>query len=100
MSLYRRAARRDTNHSAVVGELLRAGATVQAVSAPGAPDLLVGYRGINVLVEVKSEGAGLNALQRAWHASWRGAKPYVVWDAASVAGLLRDVLREAGEESA
>ncbi len=97
MSLYRRAARKDDTQTAIVAALLSAGATVQAISSPGAPDLLVGYRGVNVLVEVKNKdgrGLKLNPLQRAWHAAWMGSKPYVVHEADHVPALLRDVLRD------
>lgn len=97
MSLYRRAPRKDDNHAAIVRAFLAAGCTVQAISAPGCPDLLVGYRGQNVLVEVKNEdgrGLKLGALQRAWHAAWRGSKPYVVHEPEHVEPLLRDVLRD------
>lgn len=101
MSLHRRAARKDTNHSEIVAAFLREGCTVQAISAPGAPDLVVGWRGrFNLLVEIKSERGKLNPLQRAWHASWRGSKPWVVWEAENVPALLRDVARELEGEGA
>ena len=38
----------------------------------GVPDLLVGCRGVNLLVEVKVDSAELNDLQGAWHTKWTG----------------------------
>ena len=99
MSLARRAARKDDTQLAVVAAFLAEGCTVQAISSPGCPDLLVGYRSVNVLVEVKNpdgRGLKLNTLQREWHAAWRGAKPYVVHEPEQVPALLRDVLRDLG----
>lgn len=55
------------------------GATVQLLSdvGSGVPDLLVGYNGINYLIEVKNEKtsygkSGLNNLQESWHDKWKG----------------------------
>ena len=51
----RRAAKVDTNHSEVVEALKSAGASVQSLATVGrgCPDLLVGYRGMWLLFEVK-----------------------------------------------
>ena len=38
----------------------------------GCPDLLLGYGGVNVLVEVKSEKGKLTPAQEEWHATWTG----------------------------
>lgn len=75
----RRAARTDANHAAIVDALRACGATVQSLAAvgEGCPDLLVGYRSRNVLLEVKN---GLSAPsrrqltddQKDWHAAWKG----------------------------
>ena len=82
----RRAAKRDDNEAAIVIALERAGATVARLSGPDLPDLLVGYRGTNTLMEVKraagkkggTSGRELLPGQAAWHATWRGAPPVVV----------------------
>lgn len=67
----------DTNQGAVVQALEGAGCTVQSLAAAGkgVPDLLVGYRGINLLMEVKNPltKGKLTADQTAWHAQWRGS---------------------------
>jgi Holliday junction resolvase len=51
----RRAAKVDHNHADVVQALRSAGASVQSLAAigKGCPDLLVGYRGMWLLFEVK-----------------------------------------------
>lgn len=74
-----RAARTDANQAALVDVLRAAGATVQPLHTVGhgCPDLLVGYRGINLLVEVKDGAKPLSAQrltrgQRQWHAAWAG----------------------------
>jgi len=51
----RRAARTDANHQEIVAALRRAGIAVKSLAAvgKGMPDLLVAFRGVNVLLEVK-----------------------------------------------
>ncbi len=77
MSLYRRAARRDANEQEIIDALEAIGASVQTISERGVPDLLVGYRGRNWLIEVKDGSKPpskrkLNAEQEQWHRAWRG----------------------------
>lgn len=80
MSLHRRAARRDSNEVQIVDALRAAGYTVQRLSEKGCPDLLVGGRGVNVLMEVKTGPAHkLTPDETAWHADWRG-QVAVVYD--------------------
>jgi hypothetical protein len=45
--------------------------------AKGLPDLILGYRGLNVLIEVKGLKGKLNRTQQSWHLDWRGA-PVVI----------------------
>lgn len=75
----RYAAKVDRNQAEIVAALRAVGATVQPLHTVGAgcPDLLVGFRGRNVLIEVKDWKAGksdreLNAVQKDWHAGWKG----------------------------
>lgn len=51
----RRAARVDANQAAIAEALRSCGATVQLIHTvgKGCPDLLVGFGGINLLLEVK-----------------------------------------------
>lgn len=44
----------------------------------GVPDLLVGFRGVNYLIEVKSPGGSLSVKQEEWHDAWPGARVAVV----------------------
>ena len=74
-----RAAKVDANQSAIVDALRAVGATVQPLHTvgKGCPDLLVGWRGVNTLIEVK-DGAkppsarALTADQVEWHGGWKG----------------------------
>lgn len=75
----RRAPKVDANHSAIRDVLRKAGASVQSLAECGfgCPDLLVGYRGRNLLMEVKDPANSpsqrkLNDKQRFWHAAWTG----------------------------
>ena len=75
----RRAANIDVTQPEAVRQLRVIGATVQTLGqvGDGCPDLLVGFRGCNVLVEMK-DGAKvpshqtLNAAQQKWHSEWAG----------------------------
>ncbi len=69
--------RRDANHGEIVSALERCGWSVLDISqvGGGAPDLLVGYHGRNVLCEIKTGRSKLRAGQEDWHAGWRGDKP-------------------------
>lgn len=75
----RRAANVDANQPAVMEALRRAGITVQPLHTvgKGCPDLLCGFRGVNVLVEVKrgdktESRKQLNSMQTNWHSAWAG----------------------------
>jgi len=76
----RRAAKVDANQPEIVTALRNVGCTVQHLhnTGEGCPDLLVGYRGHNYLVEVK-DGAKPPSARRLtpdqvkWHGSWRGS---------------------------
>jgi len=77
----RRAAKVDANQKEIVSALRGVGATVEHLHAvgKGCPDLLIGYKGLNYLIEVKD--GTKNASQRRltpdqvkWHANWLGQK--------------------------
>lgn len=68
-------AKTDRNQKETVKALLFAGFTVQDLSkvGKGCPDLLVGFRGKNYLIEVKNGAkAKLTGPQPVWHAKWEG----------------------------
>lgn len=75
----RRASKTDRNQAEIVAALRDAGATVQPLHAvgKGCPDLLVGFRGRNMLLEVKDWKAAksdrvLTDPQVEWHGGWKG----------------------------
>jgi Holliday junction resolvase len=90
----RRAARRDSNEAEIVRALEAVGAAVQRLSEPGCPDLLVSFRGVLTLIEVKlpltergaksqrreAEGGigDMTAAQVKWWREWRGKPPVIV----------------------
>lgn len=73
-----RAQKRDANEPAIIDGLVAIGCSVtQLEGGDGKPDLLVGYRSTNFLLEVKDPTAPtarrrLNSLQKKWHSAWKG----------------------------
>jgi hypothetical protein len=97
VSIHRRAAKRDVNEAQIVEVLRKRGFTVDRVSAPGFPDLVVskrvhqghftlvegGYVSPIVepaawFVEVKQPKGKLRASQLAWQEKWQGPKVIVL----------------------
>lgn len=81
----RKAARVDANHTQVVMALQTAGATVQSLAAvgQGVPDLLVGFQGKTILMEIKDgqkppSARRLTEQQLKWHGAWRGGPVAIV----------------------
>jgi len=81
----RRAAKIDSNQTQVISALRAAGATVQSLAAvgKGVPDLLVGFNGYTLLMEVKDGNKSpsqrrLTDDQVIWHGAWRGGALSVV----------------------
>ena len=75
----RRASKVDANQKVVATALRDAGASVQLLHAVGfgCPDILVGYRGANYLMEIKDGAKApsarqLTSWQEKWHVDWRG----------------------------
>lgn len=80
----RRAPRLDGNQHAIVDALQRVGASVQSLASvgDGCVDLLVGYRRLNFLLELKDPSKPpskrkLTPAQEEWHARWRGQRAIV-----------------------
>jgi hypothetical protein len=73
----------DANQKLIVATLEALGASVVSLHDAGAgvPDLLVGYRGITCLVEVKNPDTRgkLNDRQQEWHAAWLGAPIGIIY---------------------
>lgn len=78
----RRAAKVDANQEQVVSALRAAGASVQSLApiGKGCPDLLVAFRGLMHLMEIKHGKGKVNELQTKWHADWK-ADVHVVYGA-------------------
>lgn len=94
----RRAAKVDRNQAEIVGALRAVGASVEPLHTvgKGCPDLLVGFRGQNWLIEVKdglapNSAQKLNDRQVVWHRDWRGQ--------AVVVNNAEDAIRAIGVES-
>lgn len=72
--MVRRAAKVDGNHAEIVKALRKAGCSVLSLApiGRGAPDILAGHKGRNVLIEVKRPKGKLNDQQQEFKAAWRG----------------------------
>lgn len=98
----RYAARQDANHQEVVAALRKMGASVADTSrlGDGFPDLVVGWRGINVLFEVK-DGAKrpseikLTPKETAFADKWNG-QYCVVYSAEDAQDYLRIIAMQLG----
>lgn len=90
----RRAAKIDANQGAIVEALRKVGAKVHYIKEP--VDLVVGFRGRNVLLEVKNESGRdeLTQAQKDFIAGWPG-EVHVVRDVpqALTAVLGKEVMR-------
>ncbi len=82
--------RTETNQALIVMGLRKAGATVQDIHVVGfgCPDILVGYKNVTYVMEIKYNRGKLNDKEKAWHLNWRGQVAVVksVNDALEVIG--------------
>ena len=64
----------DANQAEIVREIRAYGCSVYIASSVGTgfPDLVIGYRGKNYLVEVKTGTGKLNQLQEDFRRGWKG----------------------------
>ena len=80
----RRAARVDDNQNQIVDALRAVGATVRVVTqGNGIPDLLVGFRGYTILMEVKDgekppSARKLTPAEQKFFEEWRGGMLVIV----------------------
>lgn len=70
MSLNRYAKKRDTSERPIIDALKQMGMDVVQIDRP--VDLLIGWRGINLLAEVKTDKKPLNDEQARFVETWRG----------------------------
>ena len=88
--------RTDGNQTEVVAALRKSGASVCSLAgqADGVPDLLVGWRGKTILIEVKDSSKPpsarkLTPAQVRWHAEWTGQPVHVVNSVEDALAVLR-----------
>lgn len=69
----------DRNQGEIVAALRALGATVTSLATvgKGCPDIVVGYRGTNLLMEIKdglkpTSARALTDGEAKWHAEWQG----------------------------
>jgi Holliday junction resolvase len=94
-----RAARIDANHEQVVSALRAAGASVQSLAGvgKGVPDLLVGFQGKTLLMEIKDgrktpSERRLSEDQVRWHGAWNGG-PLAIVDGVDAALRMLGVMK-------
>jgi hypothetical protein len=87
MPIPKYAAKRDENEPEIVQDMRELGAVVVLLNIPDEPDLLIAWRGVLMLVEVKTEKGKLSAGQRECLRLWR-----TVTDCAIVARCTQDVI--------
>lgn len=81
----KRGGRTDHNQAEIVKALREMGASVLCADQQGGgfPDLIVGWRGQNYLIEIKNPNSqygrsGFNPNQKAWNSLWKGSAPMIV----------------------
>ena len=92
----RRAARVDENQGLIVKALRACGATVRIITqGDGIPDLLVGYRGYTILMEVKDgnkppSARQLTTAEQIFFDQWTGGKLFIVNSVEEALDVLKD----------
>lgn len=101
----RRAARTDGNQAQIILALSTAGMSVQSLAGlgGGVPDLLVGFGGVNVLLEVKDgekppSGRHETDCQVAWAERWRGQRAVVTTAEEAVRAVIAAAQEGKGEQ--
>jgi len=96
----RKRGRVDANQASMVLTLRTCGATVQPLSSlgGGCPDLLVGWRGVNLIFEVKDgkkprSARALTEPERIWLQQWKGSA-WVVESEAEAVAILRSTIAQ------
>ena len=87
------AAKVDANQHAIVKALRKRGATVHLLhrEGRGCPDLLVGFLGVNLLLEVKTADGELTKREAEWHDTWRGTV-HIVRTRSEALAILNEVV--------
>ena len=99
----RRAARTDANQTEIVLACTAHGWTVQSLApvGVGCPDIVVGARGVNVLLEIKDGSKPpserrLTPDQVAWHKRWQGQVVVVETPEEACGAVLAEIARRWG----
>lgn len=71
--------KRDGNEPTIITGLTQAGAVVTQLSQAGVLDLLVGYRGVFYVLEVKDKGGKPTPAQIVFLERYEGYPAFVVW---------------------
>ena len=81
----------DSNQADIVKAFRKLGCSVQSLHrlGQGLPDLLVGYRGRNHIVEVKGEDGDYTPRQLEWIDKWR-ARVYTIRSVEEVCDLVSE----------
>ena len=66
----------DSNQAQIIADLKKIGVSVLNLSrvGGGCPDLLIGWQGKNILIEIKTAKGNLNDLQIEFFKEWKGPK--------------------------
>jgi hypothetical protein len=90
--------RRDYNHATITRQLILRGASVLDIATlgEGAPDILVGFRGVDRLAEIKNPNTsygrrGQTDLQKTWGRFWNGRPVGVIRSEADVDTFLAEM---------
>lgn len=80
----------DANHRPIVEALKKLGASVLQIQGvgQGAPDILVGWQGRDILMEIKTEKGRVQGNQKLWHRGWSGTPPVVVRSVSEACNVL------------
>lgn len=92
--------RTDANQAKIVEAAREMGASVACTHMvkDGFPDLVVGWRGHNLVVECKMPGGRLTEDQIVWHENWH-APAHIVWSADSMIALLLAICCKCGDRA-
>lgn len=65
----------DLNHAQIINGLLEAGMTAKSIASVGGgiPDVIAGFRGITVLLEVKNGNNALTTQEESFALMWAGS---------------------------
>jgi hypothetical protein len=85
----------DGNHGEIMETLRDAAISAVSLAAvgDGCPDILAGFRGTCIVLEVKMPGAKLTAAEEKWHAKWSGPVAIVTTPEEAVIAVLNHAKR-------